>query len=108
MRFRLILPTAGAVVAGAWAILFDPIFQGVALSPMAGEVASTVLSGMTVPVLYSASGSLAILTEYFHSCASGIRFQWSSVTPHLTWSSCRSNVQDVARLSEVKFWQEPQ
>jgi Cu/Ag efflux pump CusA len=33
-------------------ILFDPIFQGLAISLMAGEVASTVLSRMTVPVLY--------------------------------------------------------
>jgi len=33
-------------------ILFDPIFQGLAFSLMAGEVASTVLSRMTVPVLY--------------------------------------------------------
>jgi len=33
-------------------ILFDPIFQGLAISLMAGEVASTVLSRMAVPVLY--------------------------------------------------------
>jgi len=32
-------------------ILFDPIFQGLALSLMAGEVASTLLSRMAVPVL---------------------------------------------------------
>jgi Cu/Ag efflux pump CusA len=32
--------------------LFDPIFQGLAISLMAGEVASTVLSRMAVPVLY--------------------------------------------------------
>ena len=36
-------------------ILFDPIFQGLALSLMAGEVASTVLSRMAVPVLYYVS-----------------------------------------------------
>jgi hypothetical protein len=46
------LLTAAAVVVGASVILFDPIFQGLALSLMAGEVASTVLSRMTVPVLY--------------------------------------------------------
>jgi len=40
------------VVVGASVILFDPIFQGLALSLMAGEVASTVLSRMAVPVLY--------------------------------------------------------
>ena len=44
--------TAAAVVVGASVILFDPIFQGLAISLMAGEVASTILSRMTVPVLY--------------------------------------------------------
>jgi multidrug efflux pump subunit AcrB len=46
------LLTAAAVVVGASVILFDPIFQGLALSLMAGEVASTVLSRLAVPVLY--------------------------------------------------------
>jgi multidrug efflux pump subunit AcrB len=40
------------VVVGAFVILFDPIFQGLAISLMAGEVASTFLSRMAVPVLY--------------------------------------------------------
>jgi multidrug efflux pump subunit AcrB len=44
--------TAAAVVVGASVILFDPIFQGLAISLMAGEVASLLLSRMTVPVLY--------------------------------------------------------
>ncbi len=52
VRFRPMLMTAAAVVVGASVILFDPIFQGLALSLMAGEVASTVLSRMAVPVLY--------------------------------------------------------
>jgi multidrug efflux pump subunit AcrB len=52
VRFRPMLLTAAAVVVGAGVILFDPIFQGLALSLMAGEVASTVLSRMAVPVLY--------------------------------------------------------
>ena len=52
VRFRPMLLTATAVVVGASVILFDPIFQGLAISLMAGEVASTVLSRMTVPVLY--------------------------------------------------------
>jgi multidrug efflux pump subunit AcrB len=52
VRFRPMLLTAAAVVVGAAVILFDPIFQGLALSLMAGEVASTLLSRMTVPVLY--------------------------------------------------------
>jgi multidrug efflux pump subunit AcrB len=44
--------TAAAVVVGAGVILFDPIFQGLAISLMAGEVASLLLSRMAVPVLY--------------------------------------------------------
>jgi multidrug efflux pump subunit AcrB len=40
------------VVVGASVILFDPIFQGLAISLMAGEVASLLLSRMAVPVIY--------------------------------------------------------
>src|SRR5438552_9786833 len=40
------------VVVGAAVILFDPIFQGLAISLMAGEVASLLISRMAVPVLY--------------------------------------------------------
>jgi multidrug efflux pump subunit AcrB len=57
VRFRPMLLTAAAVVVGASVILFDPIFQGLAISLMAGEVASTVLSRMAVPVLYYLSES---------------------------------------------------
>ncbi|MFB3812836.1 MAG: efflux RND transporter permease subunit [Terriglobales bacterium] len=57
VRFRPMLLTAAAVVVGASVILFDPIFQGLAISLMAGEVASTVLSRMAVPVLYYISES---------------------------------------------------
>ncbi|MBI4060771.1 MAG: efflux RND transporter permease subunit, partial [Elusimicrobia bacterium] len=52
VRFRPMLLTAAAVVAGAGVILFDPIFQGLAVALMSGEVASTLLSRMAVPVLY--------------------------------------------------------
>jgi multidrug efflux pump subunit AcrB len=52
VRFRPMALTAAAVVAGAAVILFDPIFQGLAISLMAGEVASLLLSRMTVPVIY--------------------------------------------------------
>jgi len=46
------LLTAMAVVVGSTVILFDPIFQGLAISLMAGEVASLLISRMAVPVLY--------------------------------------------------------
>lgn len=52
IRFRPMLLTASAVVVGSSVILFDPIFQGLAISLMAGEVASTLLSRMAVPILY--------------------------------------------------------
>ncbi len=52
VRFRPMLLTALAVVAGAGVILFDPIFQGLAISLMAGEIASLLISRMAVPVLY--------------------------------------------------------
>ena len=52
VRFRPMLLTAMAVVVGASIILFDPIFQGLALSLMAGEVAATIFSRMVVPILY--------------------------------------------------------
>ncbi len=52
VRFRPMLLTAAAVVVGASVILFDPIFQGLAISLMAGEVASLLFSRMTVPILY--------------------------------------------------------
>lgn len=52
VRFRPMALTAAAVIVGAAVILFDPIFQGLAISLMAGEVASLALSRMAVPVLY--------------------------------------------------------
>lgn len=47
-----VLLTALAVVVGASVILADPIFQGLAISLMFGEIASLLISRMAVPVLY--------------------------------------------------------
>jgi multidrug efflux pump subunit AcrB len=52
VRFRPMLLTAMAVVVGAAVILADPIFQGLAIALMAGEIASLLISRMAVPVLY--------------------------------------------------------
>jgi multidrug efflux pump subunit AcrB len=57
VRFRPMALTAAAVIVGAGVILFDPIFQGLAISLMAGEVASLLLSRMAVPVLYYMAAS---------------------------------------------------
>jgi len=51
VRFRPMMLTA-AVVVGSSVILFDPIFQGLAIALMACEIASLLLSRMTVPVLF--------------------------------------------------------
>ncbi|MBI4662963.1 MAG: efflux RND transporter permease subunit [Verrucomicrobia bacterium] len=52
IRFRPIMLTAMAVVVGATVILFDPIFQGLAISLMAGGIVSMLISPVAVPVLY--------------------------------------------------------
>jgi multidrug efflux pump subunit AcrB len=52
VRTTPILLTAGTVVIGAIVILFDPIFQGLAISLMGGTIASTVLTLIVVPVVY--------------------------------------------------------
>jgi multidrug efflux pump subunit AcrB len=52
VRFRPMLLTAAAVLVGSLVMLADPIFQGLAISLMAGEVAATQLSFMAVPLLY--------------------------------------------------------
>ena len=52
VRFRPMMLTALAVIVGASVILADPIFQGLAISLMFGEIASLLISRMAVPVLY--------------------------------------------------------
>ena len=52
IRTTPILLTAGTVVIGAFVILFDPIFQGLAISLMGGTIASTVLTLLVVPLVY--------------------------------------------------------
>lgn len=52
VRTTPILLTAGGVVIGAIVILFDPIFQGLAISLIGGTITSTVLTLIVVPLLY--------------------------------------------------------
>ncbi|TDO01347.1 efflux RND transporter permease subunit [Sunxiuqinia elliptica] len=52
VRTTPILLTAGTVVIGAVVILFDPIFQGLAISLMGGTIASTFLTLIIVPLIY--------------------------------------------------------
>ena len=52
VRTTPILLTTGAVVIGASIILFDPIFQGLAISLVAGAIVSTLLTLAVVPLIY--------------------------------------------------------
>jgi multidrug efflux pump subunit AcrB len=52
IRTRPIILTAGALIVGAFVIIFDPIFNGLAISLIFGTFASTLLSLVVVPLLY--------------------------------------------------------
>jgi len=52
VRFRPIALTAAAVVVASIVMLFDPIFQGLAISMMFGAVAATGLTLLAVPLMY--------------------------------------------------------
>ncbi|MBU2527294.1 MAG: efflux RND transporter permease subunit [Bacteroidetes bacterium] len=52
VRTTPILLTTGAVVIGASIILFDPIFQGLAISLVAGAIVSTLLTLIVIPLIY--------------------------------------------------------
>jgi len=52
IRFKPILLTALAAMIGASVILFDPIFQGLAISLLFGLASSTLLTVLVIPVIY--------------------------------------------------------
>ncbi|MFA9459759.1 efflux RND transporter permease subunit [Thiohalorhabdus sp. Cl-TMA] len=54
VRLRPIVLTAAAAMVGAFVILFDPIFQGLAISLLFGIAASTLLTLVVIPVMYYA------------------------------------------------------
>ncbi len=55
IRTRPIVLTASAVVIGAFVILFDPIFNGLAISLIFGTLGSTTLTLVLIPLMYYAS-----------------------------------------------------
>jgi len=71
VRFRPMLLTGAAVVVGSFVIVFDPIFQGLALAMMFGEIASTTLSRVTIPILY-------YMVQNWKEKNSGVRIQESA------------------------------
>ena len=52
VRTTPIILTAGSVVLGAFVMLFDPIFQGLAISLIGGSITSTLLTLVVIPLLY--------------------------------------------------------
>lgn len=52
IRTRPILLTAAALMVGAFIIILDPIFQGLAVSLLFGAGVSTLLTLVVIPVLY--------------------------------------------------------
>lgn len=52
VRTTPIFLTAGGVVLGAIVMLFDPIFEGLAISLIGGSISSTILTLVVVPLLY--------------------------------------------------------
>ncbi|MGE0531522.1 MAG: efflux RND transporter permease subunit [Hyphomonadaceae bacterium] len=52
IRFKPILLTAVAAMIGAAVILFDPIFQGLAISLLFGLASSTLLTVLVIPAIY--------------------------------------------------------
>ncbi len=52
VRTTPIFLTAGSVIVGAFIIIFDPIFQGLALALIGGALASTALTLVMVPLVY--------------------------------------------------------
>lgn len=55
IRTRPVLLTAAALIVGAFVIIFDPIFNGLAISLIFGTIASTALSLVLIPVMYYGS-----------------------------------------------------
>jgi multidrug efflux pump subunit AcrB len=65
VRFRPIMLTALAVVAGATVILADPIFQGLAIALMAGSLVSMFTAPVLVPLLYFMANSRKNGVKFF-------------------------------------------
>lgn len=63
IRTRPILLTAVAVVIGAFVILFDPIFNGLAISLIFGTLGSTTLTLVLIPLMYYASKTKGLPPE---------------------------------------------
>ena len=52
IRTRPVLLTAAALIVGSFVIIFDPIFNGLAVSLIFGTIGSTTLTLVLIPVMY--------------------------------------------------------
>lgn len=62
-RTRPIMITAFALVLGSMVILFDPIFQGMAISLLFGVMVSTILTLIVIPLGCISAGTGALVPE---------------------------------------------
>jgi multidrug efflux pump subunit AcrB len=62
IRTRPIILTAVAIIVGSFVIIFDPIFNGLAISLIFGTIGSTTLTLVLIPLMYYAS-KLKMLKE---------------------------------------------
>jgi multidrug efflux pump subunit AcrB len=83
VRFRPMVLTAAAVLVGSAVMLADPIFQGLAVALMAGQVAATLLSRLAVPILYYLLARRGRAAELQREGAreAELREQAASITP---------------------------
>ncbi|MDC7684458.1 efflux RND transporter permease subunit [Asticcacaulis sp. BYS171W] len=75
-RFKPILLTALAAMIGAAVILFDPIFQGLAISLLFGLLSSTLLTVLVIPAIY------IVFKEKSWEEGSDDRNCWRAEVPH--------------------------
>jgi len=93
-RTRPILITAFALVAGSGVILFDPIFQGMAISLLFGVLVSTLLTLVVIPLGCISIGPAAL-------CAT-VSSDEGSITPPPVASSYQTPFW--LRLWQAGFW----
>jgi multidrug efflux pump subunit AcrB len=81
VRFRPMVLTAAAVLVGSAVMLADPIFQGLAIALMAGQVAATLLSRLAVPLLYFVLARRGRAAELQREGARNLRTELAAIIP---------------------------
>jgi len=87
IRMRPILITSLTTAGGAWTLMFDPIFQGMAISAFFGIFVGTLLTILTVPL-----GCISLKRNfYLHTAADG----------ELTISKRYFEIENVNNVSSI-------